>query len=288
MPKKIKSTKDTSLESMSAVAPQTPAPAYNPSMNPMPSSNQKIVPVLVVLLIISSFLIGSMYTRIKMLESGASAGKNTANAANNGKVAGAAAANNPPAAQVAPVEQPVDVDLGDSPVLGDKNAKVAVVEYTDYQCPFCGQLFNNALPQIKKDYVDPGKVKLIVKDFPLTAIHPYAQKAAEAANCANEQGKFWEMHDTLFKNQTALTIDNLKKYAADLGLNTGNFTSCLDSGKFADKIKSTTSEGEKIGVRGTPASFVGKVSGNVAKQAISVSGAQPYDNFKTAIETALK
>lgn len=252
--------------------------------NSLPQNTSKLVPVLVILIIVASFLLGSMYTKIKMLESGTVAGAKTVNN-------GAAPNNNPPGANPPaqpPPEAPVDVDLGDAPVLGNKNAKVALVEYTDYQCPFCGQFFTNALPQIKKDYVDTGKIKLVVKDFPLTAIHPFAQKASEAANCANDQGKFWEIHDTLFKNQQALTIDDLKKYAGDLGLNSGTFASCLDSGKFADKVKNSVTEGEKVGVRGTPASFVGRLSGNIAKQATSISGAQPFEAFKTAIDAALK
>ena len=242
----------------------------------------KLVPVLVVLLIVASFLIGSLYTQVSMLKGGTGIG-----GANKGGVA-----NNPPtnptaAAPVGNTSNPVDVDITGAPVLGSKDAKVALVEFTDYQCPFCGQLFTNTFPQIKKDYIDTGKIKYIVRDFPLTQIHPYAQKSAEAANCALEQNKFWEYHDTLFKNQTALLPDNLKQYAGTLGLNANQFNSCLESAKMADKISKSLSDGAKYGVNGTPASFVGVSSGNTVK-GVLISGAQPFDAFKTAIETALK
>jgi protein-disulfide isomerase len=242
----------------------------------------KLVPILVVLLIVASFFIGTLYTRVKTLEKGTVAG-----AQNNGQVAGN---NNVPTQPQEPAaDAKVDIELKNTDqVLGNKNAKVAVVVYTDYQCPFCGRLATDALAQVRKEYVDTNKIKLIVRDFPLFQIHPYAEKAAEAANCAIEGGKFWEYHDKLFANQTALTVDDLKKYAASVGLNAANFNTCLDGGKYADAIKQSAAEGEKYGVRGTPASFVGTVSGSTVKGAINISGAQPFDSFKTAIDAALK
>lgn len=245
-------------------------------MDNTPSSSNKLVPVLVVLLIVASFFIGSLYTRVKTLES-------TSTGTNN-NVAGAVA-NNQPAAPAAPTG-PVDIDISGYPVLGNKDAKIAIVEFTDYQCPFCAQLVNNTFPDVKKNYIDTGKIKYIVRDFPLTQIHPQAQKAAEAVNCAEEQGKFWEYHDVLFKNQTALTIDDLKKYAVNLGLNTGTFNSCLDTGKMAEIVKKDQAEGEKYGVNGTPSSFVGVIEGNTVK-GVQVSGAVPFESFKATIEEQL-
>mgnify|MGYP001606461195 CR=1 FL=1 len=252
-------------------------------MEPTQQPGNKLVPVLVILLVIASFLIGSLYTKSNLLEKGAVAG------ANNGNVAGANTGGNAvPPANPAPAETtPVDVDVSGVEFLGSPNAKVAVVEFTDYQCPFCGQLFKNAYPQIKKDYIDSGKIKYMVKDFPLFQIHPYAQKAAEAASCARDQKKFWEMHDTLFNNQTALTTDDLKKYAGNLSLNTGTFNDCLDSGKYADAVKKSATDGEALGVRGTPASFIGKISGNTVN-GVQISGAVPFETFKAAIDKALK
>lgn len=242
------------------------------------AAQNKLVPVLVVLLIVASFLIGSLYTKVNLLEKG------------TGTVAGATQGNtaNQPAAAAQPASVPVDVDVSGMPVKGNKNAKVAIVEFTDYQCPFCGQLFTKTYPSIKKDYIDTGKVKYFVGDYPLNQIHPQAQKAAEAANCANEQGKFWEMHDKLFANQTALQADDLKKYASDVGLNPAQFNSCLDSGKMADTVAKNQKAGESYGVRGTPASYVGIIEGNTVKQATEVSGAQPFSAFQAVIETELK
>lgn len=237
----------------------------------------KLIPVLVILLIVASFFIGSLYTKVNLLEKGVGTATTT------GAAAGANQPQPPP-----PVAAPVDIALAaDDNILGDKNAKVTLVEFTDYQCPFCGQLFTNTFPQIKKDYIDTGKIRYVVRDFPLNAIHPMAQKAAEASHCAKDQNKFWELHDKMFGNQTALTVDDLKKYAGELSLNSGTFASCLDSNKYAQKVKDSTSQGEKFGVRGTPSTFVGKSDGQNAKGATEVSGAQPFDAFKTAIEAVL-
>ncbi len=248
--------------------------------------SNKLVPVLVILLIVASFVIGMMFTQIKMLEKKTST---TAAAQGNGQVAaGNAAGNQPTQPQVATSPVPVNIDITGAHVQGDKNAKVAIVEFTDYQCPYCGQVVTNSYPQVNKDYIDTGKVKHIVFNFPLFQIHPYAAKAAEAAECAYDQNKFWEMHDKLFANQTALTVDDLKKYATELGLNTGSFSNCLESGKYTDKVKKEQAMGEKFGVRGTPDAFVGVVSGNTVKNAVEVSGAVPFESFKSAIEAALK
>lgn len=247
-------------------------------MEPTVARGNKIVPVLVVLLIVASFFIGSLYTKVSFLEkNGGSA------AANAGAVAGAA---QPPADAGPPEGTPVDVDVKDAPMLGNKDAKVAIVEFTDYQCPFCGQLFTNAFPQIKKDYIDTGKVAYFVRDFPLFQIHPQAQKAGEAASCAKDQNKFWEYHDKLFANQSALQLADLKKYAVDLGLNAGTFDSCLDSGKHAEKVKADMALGEKAGVRGTPASFVGTLKGTTVN-GVQISGAVPFESFKAAIDAKL-
>jgi protein-disulfide isomerase len=159
-------------------------------------------------------------------------------------------------------------------VEGSSNAKVTIVEYSDFQCPYCG----SAQPTIKQvmDYYE-GKIKLQFKHFPLS-FHQYAEKAAEAAECAADQGKFWEMHDMMFSNSNALTVDNLKQYAKTIGLDTSTFNCCLDSGKKAAAVQADMQEGVAAGVTGTPAFFInGKL----------VSGAQPYEVFKAAIDSAL-
>ena len=162
----------------------------------------------------------------------------------------------------------------DDHVRGDKNAKVTLIEYSDFECSFCGRV-QPTLEQILEEY--DGQVNLVFRHFPLS-FHQNAQKAGEASECAADQGKFWEMHDIMFENSTALDVDSLKGYAKELGLNTSTFNSCLDGGQHEQKIKDGITDGSQYGVQGTPATFV---NGTL------VSGAQPYENFKAAIENAL-
>jgi protein-disulfide isomerase len=172
---------------------------------------------------------------------------------------------------------------------GDKNAKVTLVEFTDFQCPFCGRNFQQTYPQIYNDYVKTGKVKYVSRNFPLESIHPFALKAAEAAQCAADQGKYWEMHDKLFTNQTALAKDDLVSYAKAVGVDGDKFKECLDSDKTTAKVRSDISEGSKAGVTGTPGFFLGLTEPNekTIKATKNIVGAQPYTNFKEAIDSLL-
>ena len=161
-------------------------------------------------------------------------------------------------------------------VRGDFNAPVTLVEFSDFECPYCEKHFPT-LSRILDDY--PGKVRLVYKHFPLANLHPNAQKAAEASECADEQGKFWEYHDKLFAGQPAgFSLDKFKQWAKDLGLKTDQFDNCLDSGKYAQKVRTDAQEGQQKGVQGTPATFV---NGRL------VSGALPYDSFKQLVDTTL-
>jgi protein-disulfide isomerase len=180
------------------------------------------------------------------------------------------------------------LSIDGAPVLGDKNAKVAIVEFSDYQCPFCGRNFQQTFPEINTDYIKTGKVKYIFRDFPLD-FHPFALKASEAARCAGEQGKYWEMHDTLFKNQSALQADNLVQYAKDSGADGAQFKTCLDSGKETAKVKADQAAGQKAGVSGTPGFFVGttQTDPKTIKATKFINGAMPYASFKDAIDTLL-
>ncbi len=249
-------------------------------MDNTPKNGNKLVPVLVVLLIVASFFIGSLYTKVQVLEKGNVAGVQGGTGGDGGGGGGTAP-------NVEPTPQPVDVDITNGLILGNSNAKVAVVEFTDYQCPFCKRQFESAFPSIKKDYIDTNKVRYVVFDFPLEAIHPQAKKSAEATHCANDQGKFWEFHDKLFVNQTALTNEDLKKYAGELGLNISQFSACFDSGKYTKKVENAQKSGEGYGVRGTPATFVGVIKGSTVVQAEQISGAQPYSIFKEVIDAQL-
>ncbi len=167
--------------------------------------------------------------------------------------------------------------MDDDAVKGDINAPVTIVEFSDYECPFCGKYVEETMPRIIENYVDTGKVKYVFRDFPLS-FHADAQKAGEAAECAGEQDMYWDMHDMLFANQDALDVDSLKSYAEELGLDTESFNSCLDNGDMAEEVEADMADGAKYGVQGTPAFFI---NGEM------VSGAMPYAVFEDAIETAL-
>jgi protein-disulfide isomerase len=181
----------------------------------------------------------------------------------------------PAAEGEAPAGPPKKVDVGSAPARGPKNAPITVVLFSDFQCPFCGRV-EPSITELEKAY--PGKVRVAWKNFPLS-FHNNAKPAAEAALAANEQGKFWEMHDILFKNQQNLTAADLEKYAKEIGLNMDRFKAAIDSHKFAAQIEADTKQGSELGVSGTPAAFV---NGQL------VSGAQPVEAFKKIVEADLK
>jgi len=168
----------------------------------------------------------------------------------------------------------VTVDAAD-PSLGNARAPVTIVEYSDFQCPYCLRAAPT-LKRLRETYGD--KVRVVWKDFPLTQIHPQAFKAAEAGHCAAEQGKFWEYHDKLFGNQQALQPDFLKQYAKDAGMDAEKFGTCLDSSKYADRVRDSVAAGSQIGVSSTPTVFV---NGRM------LEGAQPYDVFSSVIDEEL-
>lgn len=175
------------------------------------------------------------------------------------------------------VNQPVAAIKNDEYVRGNKNAKVEIIEYSDFECPFCLK-HRATMDEIYKNYKD--KAKFVFRHYPLS-FHENAFKAAMAVECAGEQGKFWEMHDKAFDaNQaTTMSVDTWKVAAKKLGLDTKKFNACLDGDKYADKINNDIKEGSASGVSGTPATFINSEM---------VSGAYPYDTLKEKIETALK
>lgn len=181
-----------------------------------------------------------------------------------------------------------ELEIGDAPLKGDKNARVTIMEFSDYQCPFCRRHAVNTLPHIDKEYIATGKVRYIFRDFPLESIHKYAQKAAEAAHCAGEQGKYWEMHDKLFDNQKALSSENFTKYAKSIGLKTSSFKKCLDSGKFAETVNKNLTEGQQLGISGTPTLLLGISDGDKFKNIKLTRGAQPFAVFKQEIDALLE
>lgn len=183
-----------------------------------------------------------------------------------------------------------DTSKGFAGKLGNDDAPIVIVEYSDFQCPFCRSWFNDSKSRLQTEYIDTGKVQLVYKDFPLS-FHPMAQPYAEAARCAGDQGKFWEFHDKIFEEQSKfgqgtinnITTDDVKKWAANFGLNTTEFNSCLDTSKYSATIQSNFSDGSAAGVSGTPSFIIGTRDGTGQL----LVGAQPYSNFKSAIDALL-
>jgi protein-disulfide isomerase len=170
---------------------------------------------------------------------------------------------------------PVTVESG-NPATGNASAPVTIVEFSDFQCPFCRQA-SPTLKRVLQTYGD--KVRIVWKDFPLTQIHPEAFKAAEAGHCANEQGRFWEYHDRLFASQDALQPAALKGYAIDLKLDAVAFATCLDSSKYAERVRDGVAEGTRLGVDSTPTIYI---NGRV------LAGAYPYETFVSIIDEELQ
>ena len=227
-----------------------------------------------VLLLICTFLIGYLVARVQSLEE---------KSGGNAVVAGTQQTGDSAQAPAAP-QGKVDVALGDLPPLGNKNAKVKIVEFSDFQCPFCRTFWKDTLSKIKTEYIDTGKVVIYYRHYPLS-FHPMAQASAEAAECANEQEKFWEFHDTMYEEQgkkgegtIEYTNDDLKTWAGSIGVNTTQFNECLDNGKYKEKVAKDQSDGTTAGVNGTPGFFI---------NGTSLVGAQPFESFKTAIEAEL-
>ncbi len=191
---------------------------------------------------------------------------------------GAADAGQQPAAPTGPV----NITLKDgTPFLGNADAKVTVVEFADYQCPFCEQWYKTVWPELKSKYVDTGKIKFVYQDFAFLGAD--STTASEAAQCAEEQGKFWEYHDYLFNNQGTentgwATADHQKEFAKALKLNTSKFNQCLDKHTYAQEVQDQTSAGRSYGVTGTPTVFV---NGNM------IVGAQAANVFTQAIDAEL-
>lgn len=199
---------------------------------------------------------------------------------------------NPQPAQAPQPSAPkiVKVSLDDDPVKGNPDAEVTIVEFSDFQCPFCLRFYDQTLPLIQKNYIDTGKIKFVYRDFPIDNLHPNARPAHIAAECADEQGKFWDYHDILFERVDEwqrLPMTNLGDkfvaYADELELEQSSFISCLESPTIAQEVQTDYLDGGRYGVTGTPAFFVGTEKDGF----ILISGAQPYSSFQTSIDSLL-
>ncbi len=221
---------------------------------------------------VAGALVGSLYTKINPHVLGVTTAAIPTSPPTTG--------TNPTAPTTAP--QFVDVKNGKLPVLGDENAPVTVIEFADFRCPFCEQLYTNVLLPMKKDYVDNGKVKFYFRHYAF--LGPASTLAANATECANEQGKFWDMYNYLYENQppesdtSMFTVEKMSEVATTMGMDSGAFTTCLEDTKDKQNVLDDFSEGQKAGVSATPTVFV---------NGQRVEGAQPYSVFKTLIDAEL-
>ncbi len=243
------------------------------------SGTFNFTPVLVVLLIVSAYFIGSLRTEVSYLKNGAGIQPTSQVAGATTNTAGQPAATATPG--------PLAAVTADDHIRGDKNAKVTLLEYSDFECPFCKQ-FQPTLQQTMKDY--DGKVRLVYRHFPLP-FHQNAQKEAEASECITEQGgndAFWQFNDKIFErttsNGTGFALDQLGPLAAEIGVDQTKFQSCLDSGKYTKMVQDEEAGGQTAGVQGTPTMFVVAADGSKT----IIPGALPYDQIKPQIDAALQ
>lgn len=278
MPVARKKTAKTETPAQSTAQPVSPAPSVVepkktvmvklPKLSFSALKSMGYTPFLMVLLLIASFFLGMLVDKVQYLQAGTQGNLPT----------GAQQLGN---TQQAPAQKQ-NVTLGHFPVKGNNNAKVTIVEFADLRCPFCERFFTDTEPQIIKDYVDTGKAKFVFRQYAF--LGPASTVAANAAECANEQGKFWDFHDYMYKNQpdesdtSMYTTDKLTAIAGQLGMNTDQFQSCLSANKYNDKVNADFTEGQKVGVTGTPTIFI---------DGTPVVGAQPYDTFKQLIDQEL-
>lgn len=183
--------------------------------------------------------------------------------------------------------------IDDDPILGNKDsAQVAIIEFSDYECPFCQRFWEQTLPQIKSTYIETGKAILVYRDLPLTAIHPNATRYANAVNCTLDQGgtdAYFKMHDAVFGavNNGELSNSKLGDLAAGIGLNKADLESCISSAKYDSEITADSDAGAAAGVSGTPGFIIGKLNDDGSVSGDYISGAQPFSVFETAINKYL-
>jgi protein-disulfide isomerase len=176
------------------------------------------------------------------------------------------------------------VSLGGEPRMGKAEAGIGIVEFSDYECPFCRSFYAQTFPRIKKEYVDTGVVQFIRKDLPLTKIHPQALPAALAANCAGDQGQYWEMHKALYTNQQRLGPALYSDLAGNLGLDEATFSACLKDPAQEQKILRDVAEAKRLNISGTPSFVLGKIEGDTVRVMRVARGAPGFESFAQEIE----
>ena len=186
---------------------------------------------------------------------------------------------------------PLKISSENNPVIGNPDAPITIIEFSDFQCPFCAKFHMQTLPTIMDEYINKGTVKLVFRDFPIQSIHPNAVPASIAAECANEQGKFEQMYHMLFEKQkewsnleTSYAITAFNQYASELQLNEEKFDSCIKNVKYIEEVQKDLNEGRTYGVTGTPGFFIG----NEKIGFVELKGAQPFESFKKVINSQLE
>ncbi len=187
--------------------------------------------------------------------------------------------------------RPQDVSVSASPALGDNTAKITLVEFSDLQCPYCVRFYDNTFPEIVKHYVDTGMVRYVAREFPLTSIHKEASRASQAALCAGDQGKYWEMRGKVFANRDSLSEEALTEYAVESGLELDAWRACLESDRYAQKVQTDMKAAARLGINGTPSFVLGLTDPDDAGKFRAVKmlqGAVPFPHFEQAIDDLLQ
>jgi len=195
------------------------------------------------------------------------------------------------AAPSKPAFAPTDIQLGQVPYKGEYDAPVTLIEFSDYQCPYCKRHATAVMPSLIESYVDTGKLRFVMREYPIENLHRRAIPTSEAALCAGDQGNYWGMHDALFTDQKANSDEDFQQMAAGLGLDAAAFKACMDSDKFMDQIRADMVEGQKLGISGTPSFVVGLTDPeDPSKVHLTkfIRGAQSLASFSAAIDELIK
>ena len=184
--------------------------------------------------------------------------------------------------------RPASLSIGNAPSRGEATAPLVLVEFSDYECPFCIRHFTQTMPELEREYISTGKLRYVFMDFPIDQLHPAALKAHEAARCSGEQGKFWEMHNRLFTPAGSHGVDRLKALASDVGVDRGRFDTCLDSGRMQAPVRASIDTASGLGADGTPQMYLGIADANGTVRIVrSVRGAVPFAQLKPLLDGLL-
>lgn len=193
-------------------------------------------------------------------------------------------------AEVAALRKTPIIDVTGSPALGSEDAVVTLVEFSDYECPFCIRHFTQTMPQLLKNYIATGKVRYVFRDFPVDQLHPQAVRAHAAGRCADEQQRFWEMHARLFSPAGSHTPERLEQHAAAAGLTLDAYRTCVARDATTEAVRRSAAEAQALGANGTPSFFIGlrdRATGQI-RVVQAISGAHPYEVFAKALDAVLK